>query len=231
MFRNSTIARALLLALSLSGTAAAQAPAAKPSDNYDEMFQRYLMEAHSAPQAKPEVQQWAWMSGLTLDRRARNVNDLITIRVIESITGSGTADAATNKSGGATAGFPKIFGIENKTPSFIDTSNMVSAATKTDFKGGGMTTRAGELTAQMTARVSDVLPNGDLVVEGIREIEINGDHQIVVLSGVVRASDVGPSNMVLSTSIGQLRIRYFGRGLMKDNLKPGWLIRALNKVF
>ena len=36
---------------------------------------------------------------------------------------------------------------------------------------------------------------------------------------------------MLSTEIGQLRIRYFGRGLMKDNLKPGWLIRALNKVF
>ena len=83
----------------------------------------------------------------------------------------------------------------------------------------------------MTARVTDVLPNGDLVVEGVREIEINGDRQIVVLTGVVRAADIGPSNVVLSTSIGQLRIRYFGRGLMKDNLKPGWLIRVLNKVF
>ena len=93
------------------------------------------------------------------------------------------------------------------------------------------TTFRGLLTAQMTARVSDVLPNGDLVVEGVREIEINGDRQIVVLSGVVRASDIGPSNMVFSTSIGQLRIRYFGSGLMKDNLKPGWLIRILNKVF
>ena len=83
----------------------------------------------------------------------------------------------------------------------------------------------------MTARVSDVLPNGDLVVEGVREIEINGDRQFVVLTGVVRAADIGQSNVVLSTAIGQLQIRYFGRGLMKDNLKPGWLIRVLNKVF
>jgi flagellar L-ring protein precursor FlgH len=70
-----------------------------------------------------------------------------------------------------------------------------------------------------------------MVVEGVREIEINGDHQIVVLSGVVRPVDIDQNNVVLSTEIGQLRIRYFGRGLMKDNLKPGWLVRVLNKVF
>jgi flagellar L-ring protein precursor FlgH len=229
MSRNRAIVAALLLMVGRA--ASAQTAAAKPSDSYDEMFQRYLAEAHSAPAAKPELQAWAWMSGLTLDRRARNVNDLITIRVVENITGSGTADASTNKSGSGTVGFPKILGVENHLPTSVDPANMVSGATKTDFKGGGKTTRAGELTAQMTARVADVLPNGDLVVEGVREIEINGDRQIVVLSGVVRASDIGPSNMILSTSIGQLRIRYFGRGLMKDNLKPGWLIRALNKVF
>jgi flagellar L-ring protein precursor FlgH len=83
----------------------------------------------------------------------------------------------------------------------------------------------------MTARVSDVLPNGDMVIEGVREIEINGDHQIVVLSGVVRPVDIDQNNVVLSTEIGQLRIRYFGKGLMKDNLRPGWLVRVLNKVF
>lgn len=229
MFRNKSIAAALLLML--ARTASAQTPAAKPSDSYDELFQKYLAEAHAAPTVKPEVQAWAWMSGLTLDRRARNVNDLITIRVVENITGSGSADSALDKSGSGTIGFPHLFGAENKAPGFIDPANLVSGSTKTNFKGGGTTNRAGELTAQMTARVSDVLPNGDLVVEGVREIEINGDRQIVVLTGVVRASDIGPSNQILSTSIGQLRIRYFGRGLMKDNLKPGWLIRALNKVF
>jgi flagellar L-ring protein precursor FlgH len=107
----------------------------------------------------------------------------------------------------------------------------VSAKSSTDFHGSGTTTRAGELNALMSARVSEVLPNGDLVVEGVREIEINGDRQIVVLSGVVRQQDIDTTNVVQSTAIGQLRIRYFGRGLMKDNLKPGWLVRVLNKVF
>ncbi len=83
----------------------------------------------------------------------------------------------------------------------------------------------------MTARVADVLPSGDLVVEGVREIGINGDRQMIVLTGVVRAADVGPTNVVSSTQIGQLRIQYFGQGLMKDSLSPGWLLRILNKVF
>jgi flagellar L-ring protein precursor FlgH len=54
---------------------------------------------------------------------------------------------------------------------------------------------------------------------------------MVVLTGVVRAVDVGPTNVVSSTQIGQLRIQYFGQGLMKDSLNPGWLLRVLNKVF
>ena len=122
---------------------------------------------------------WHWID------RARNVNDLVTIRVVENITGSGTADAALTKDGSAGAGVSKLFGLEKKLPSSADPTSLVAAKTSTDFKGSGTTNRAGVLTALLTARVSDVLPNGDMVVEGVREIEINGDRQIVVLSGVV----------------------------------------------
>ena len=64
-----------------------------PADNYDEMFARYLKEAHQSPAARPS-DAWNWMSGLALDLRARRVNDVITISVVENIVGSGTADAA-----------------------------------------------------------------------------------------------------------------------------------------
>lgn len=230
MFANRLTWLALLVALSTTaGAAAAQTP--KPSDNYDELFLRYLHEAHGAKPEAPNIQAWSWMSGLALDRRARNVNDLVTIRVVENVTGSGTADSSLSKTSGASAGMPKLFGVEKKLPGAIDPSSLVSAKTSTDFKGAGTTTRAGQLSAVITARISDVLPSGDMVIEGVREIEINGDRQIVVLTGVVRGADIDQSNMVMSSEIGQLRIRYFGQGLMKDNLKPGWLIRALNKVF
>jgi flagellar L-ring protein FlgH len=234
MFAKRSGLRAAVAAFALCGFAAtiqAQTPVGKPTDSYDELFQRYLQEAREAKSPAPAVQAWSWMSALALDHRAHYLNDLVTIRVIENITGSGTADSALTKNSTGSAAVSKLFGMEKKLPSSADPTALVAAKTATDFKGAGTTNRTGELTALMTARVSDVLPNGDMVVEGVREIEINGDRQIVVLSGVVRQVDIDQNNVVLSTEIGQLRIRYFGRGLMKDNLKPGWLIRALNKVF
>lgn len=216
----------LTLLLACAAPAAAQP---RPSDSYDEMYERYLREARAMPRPSAGSGSWGWMDGLALDRRARNLHDVLTIRVVESINGVGTADSALAKDSSASAAVPKLFGLDSKLPG--DPTALASAKSSTDFRGSGTTTRAGELNALMSARVSEVLPNGDLVVEGVREIEINGDRQIVVLSGVVRQADINPTNVVLSTQIGQLRIRYFGRGLMRDNLKPGWLVRILNKVF
>lgn len=209
----------------------AQTQAPPPSDVYDVLYARYLESARRTAtpvQGRPSID---WMTQLSLDRRARALNDLLTIRVIESIEGVGTADSALDKSSSGNAGVSQIFGAEKKLPSFIDPTNLVGASANTTFKGGGVTTRTGELTATITARVVEVLPNGDLVLEGAREIDINGDRQMVVLTGVVRPSDVSADNVVLSPVIGQLRIRYFGRGLIRDNLKPGWLVRVLNKIF
>jgi flagellar L-ring protein precursor FlgH len=171
------------------------------------------------------------MTGLNLDRRARRVNDLVTIRIVESISASGTADANLGKDSSAHLGVPNLFGLEGKMPSAMDPSNLINSNSNTKFTGGGATNRAGELTAVMTARVAEVLPNGDLVLEGAREIAINGDRQMIVLTGVVRTSDILPNNTVLSTQIGQFSVRYFGNGLIKDSLKPGFLVRFLNKVF
>jgi flagellar L-ring protein precursor FlgH len=224
---------AALALLAVAATAAAAPPGkppAKKADTYEEQFARYLQQARRAEPSRA-ADAWAWMNGLTGDRRARRVNDLLTINVVESITASGSADSALAKASGASHAVPGLFGLEKKLPGFIDPSALVGAKSDSSFKGSGTTNRAGALTTLLTARVVEVLPSGDLVVEGVREIEINGDTQIVVLSGVVRVTDVSPENMVPSTSVGQLRIRYFGRGLMKDSLGPGFLIRLLNKVF
>ena len=202
-----------------------------PSDVYDVLYARYLESARRTPPAPAAGPSIDWMSNLGLDRRARSLNDLITIRVVENIEGTGSADSALDKNSSASAGVGSLFGVTKKLPSVIDPGSPASTSSDSKFKGSGATSRSGTLSATITARVMEVLPNGDLVLEGAREIDINGDRQMVVLTGVARPSDVSDQNVVLSPSIGQLRIRYFGRGLMKDNLKPGWLIRVLNKVF
>jgi flagellar L-ring protein precursor FlgH len=222
---------AVMLVLACGATALG-ADKKKPiqADNYDELFAKYLESARrQSVVTAPDP--GSWMNSLMSDPRARKVNDLITVRVVESISASGSADSVVTKSGSAAAAVPNLFGLEKKLPASIDPTNLAGVKTDTAFKGAGNTNRAQDLTATITARVAEVLPNGDLVVEGVREIEINGDRQIVVLTGVARTADVGPSNVVLSTTLGQLQIKYFGRGLIKDSLEPGFLIRMLNKIF
>jgi flagellar L-ring protein precursor FlgH len=203
---------------------------AAPSDNYDELFQRYLLAARataSAPTAPGDL----WMAGLMGDFRARKVNDLVTVNVVENITALGSADSNLDKKSNASASVANLFGVESKLPGWIDPASLASLGSNTSFKGGGSTTRSGSLSAAMTTRVVEVLPNGDLALEGVREVEINGDRQMLVLTGVARVRDISPGNVVPSTAIGQMRIRYFGRGLIKDNLSPGILVRVLNKIF
>ena len=107
---------AVALAMMVPGTAGAGNGLDKGSDSYDEVFARYLRQARASAEAPPPSNDWSWMSRLALDHRARSVNDLLTIRVVESITATGSADAATSKSSQAGIGVASLFGIEKKLP-------------------------------------------------------------------------------------------------------------------
>ena len=211
----------------LAVPAFAQQPPAPKRDDYEQVHERYLQAARAVPATADNM----WAAGLFSDLRARRVNDLVTVRVVENITASGSADSALDQKSNAAASVTKLFGAETKFPGWLDPTSLAALGTNTGFTGSGATNRAGSLSAVITARVVEVLPNNDLVLEGIREVDINGDRQFIVLTGIVRAADVGPGNVVPSTAVGQMQIRYFGKGLIKDNLKPGWLVRALNMVF
>ena len=225
--------RGAQMAVTIAAVALSAACAAKQAgpqlDNYDEQLRHYL-ESARVTAASPTTD-FDWMAGLLGDLRARRVNDLVTIRVIENVSALGSADSSLDKDSSAGISAPNLFGAEDWVPDWLDPASLASLSANTSFSGGGSTTRSGALSAVLTARVAEVLPNGDLAIEGVREIDINGDRQILVLTGVVRTADIGPSNVVPSTVIGQMRIRYFGRGLIKDNLSPGLLVRILNKIF
>jgi len=83
----------------------------------------------------------------------------------------------------------------------------------------------------MTAKVVEVLPNGNLVIEGRQTIVINGEEQVIVVSGIVRPQDIEPDNTVLSTYIADATIVYNGTGPIGDAQEPGLLTRLLNWLF
>src|SRR6188472_3689893 len=128
---------------------AAAARAQSNNDSYDQEFEKYLATARTVSLAPPAT---PWMASLFTGLRARNVNDLVTINVIERIAASGKADSNLNKNSNVNASTGRIFGVDPKFAEWFDPTALARFQASSDFKGGGTTTRAGELSAVITAR-------------------------------------------------------------------------------
>ena len=100
-----------------------------------------------------------------------------------------------------------------------------------EFDGSGSTSRSGDLSAFMTARVTDVMGNGNLRIEGTREIEVNNEKQFITLTGIVRRRDIDAENVILSTFVSDARIAYSGVGVVDDRQRPGWMSNFMNAVW
>jgi len=166
-------------------------------------------------------------SNLFRDMTARYVNDIVTIRVSETTQAVTTADASTRRSSNMSAGIDNLVGLEGGVREF---PTLIGAGGQTRFNGQGATSRATQLQTTLTARVTDVLPNGYLVVEGMREVRVNNENQMVILSGVVRPSDINRNNVVPSSAIAQMSVRVQGRGTVSQPLRPGWLYQILSGI-
>lgn len=170
------------------------------------------------------------------DMRAMRVGDILTIKVVENVKGSKSADTATQRNstlnnslagtGVGYIGLPGIrLGDEARRGFGID----ASASNK--FGGKGATSRADALTGTISSIVTEVLPNGDLRIEGRREVTVNSEKQLMSISGIVRRVDVDTKNTVFSTAIADAKIEYSGVGVLDEVQRPGWLVRVLNWVY
>jgi flagellar L-ring protein FlgH len=158
------------------------------------------------------------------DMKARFVNDALTIRVSETTQAAASADNINSRAASTTAGIDGFMGLEKK---IKELPNMVSGKSTSSFTGKGSTSRATTLETTLTARVTDVLPNGYLVVEGKREIRVNNENQIVCFTGVVRPEDINANNIVLSSAVAQMSVRVQGKGAVSQPIKAGWLYKIL----
>ena len=87
------------------------------------------------------------------------------------------------------------------------------------------------MTGTISAIVTEVLPNGDLRIEGRREVSVNSEKQLMNIGGIVRRVDVDTKNTVLSSAIADARIEYSGLGVLDDVQRPGWFVRILDWVY
>ena len=104
----------------------------------------------------------------------------------------------------------------------------VGGTSASTLKGAGDTSRGGKLQARLTARVVKVLDNGNLLIEGRRQLTLNAEDQFIVITGVIRSEDIMADNWVLSSNMADARILYTGSGVLTDKQHPGWMTRALD---
>ena len=166
---------------------------------------------------------WTDGSSLYSDNKARQVGDLVTIIIVERAQATQSASTQTGTDASVDFG-PILWGGVPLLSGF-------GAQAGDNFRGGGSTTRGGSLNARMTAMVMEVLPNGNLVIEGRQTIVVNDEEQVIVVTGVVRPQDIQPDNTVLSTFVANATITYHGSGSIGEKQKPGLLTRLLNWLF
>jgi flagellar L-ring protein precursor FlgH len=163
------------------------------------------------------------------DFKARNVGDILTIQILESSTASNSANTSTKKAGDASIKAPSLAGLENGA-SALNFASILSGAAALNFAGQGSTSRTGQLQAFVSARVTQVFPNGDLAIEGIKEVTINRERQILRIRGIVRPRDVTPNNVVQSTGIANMEVVFDGKGIVSDANKPGFMYKLLQVI-
>ncbi|MBI3304557.1 MAG: flagellar basal body L-ring protein FlgH [Deltaproteobacteria bacterium] len=155
------------------------------------------------------------------DRKALRVGDSLTVRVVEAAKASNTADTDLSRASANKAKVTALFGLQGALAR-SDLTNLLDVTADSSHKGSGATKREGKLTASLTALVKEVLPNGNLVIQGSRSVVVNYEEQFTTLTGIVRPEDIGRDNVVLSSQIADARITFGGVGLVADKQRSGW---------
>src|SRR5690606_29614734 len=166
---------------------------------------------------------WPGSGSLFADNKARQVGDLVTIIIVERNQATSTAQTQTSQDASVNFG-PSLWNSVPLIPG-------LGVSSKGKFQRDDSTTRCGSLNARMTAKVVDVLTNGNLVIEGRQTIIVIDEEQVFVVSGVILPQDIAPDNTVLSTYVADATINYQGAGVIGDKQEPGLLTRLLNWLF
>ncbi|MBF0192315.1 MAG: flagellar basal body L-ring protein FlgH [Magnetococcales bacterium] len=166
---------------------------------------------------------------LFLDNKARNVGDVVTVKILENAKAEKDATTELTRNNGNNFNVGGALDmttlLKSKTP-----LNSLNATSNNTFTGEGNTTRESKFSATVSCVVTQVLANGNLRIEGRRDITLNHENQFIVLSGVIRPEDIGADNAVTSAQIADARIEFSGDGDIDDQQRPSWLGRFLSTV-
>jgi flagellar L-ring protein FlgH len=165
---------------------------------------------------------------LFADPKAQRLGDALTVIILESASATNRSATSTEKSNqlNLSSDVPGAGNIFDFVPLHALKSDIAN-----QFEGAASTSRSANLSARVTVTVVDTKPNGDLVIEGVRTLKINGETEAIFLSGSVNPAFVTRENTVPSSSIADLQVEYTGRGTVTQGTRPGLIVRFVNWIF
>lgn len=160
------------------------------------------------------------------DTKARNPGDILTIVLSERTQSRSSANTSVSKNSSVGIEVPNLAGG----PVTLNGRNVLGAELNAgrDFSGSGDTAQSNQLTGSLTVTVVDRMPNGNLIVQGEKQLRLNQGDEVVRVQGVVRPADIAPNNTIDSSRVADARIVYAGRGSLGDANAQGWLSRFFN---
>lgn len=229
----------LIMAVSIIGCASKQNDVVSkdlPFSGYKKEMSDY--EAAKAAQ-KPTPSLWSEGSHGTvfLDYKARVVGDIVIVRIVENATANNSNNTSTAKKSSYDANVDAMLGLplDGKMTDFMGGGQpfdpTISANTNNSWSGQGSKARSDSIQATIAARVVEILPSGNLVIEGQREIIVDQEKQTMTIRGVIRQKDIDASNTVASSAIADAQITYSGDGVISDANRKGWLATFIDWIW
>ena len=239
---NKNLIALIMLPVMLSGCGAAgrlanvgKPPKMSPADPIvapeaeQSLATRGIPQAYPASQPEQPVQSSASLfrtgaGSFFKDQRAGRVGDILTIRI--NIQDRASVDNTTSRSrtGNESGGIAGLLGLQNPLSKLLpgnpDTSKLVDLGSKSTTVGAGNTSRSEQIVMTMAGTVTQVLPNGNLVIEGRQEVRVNFEVRDLIVAGIVRPEDIHADNTIPSSKIAEARIAYGGRGQITDVQQP-----------
>ena len=167
------------------------------------------------------------LTDLATDYKARRLNDLVTIVIVEQTLAQVSGDVAAQRTFNTASAVTGLPGQVNPAP----VNPLFAANSSNNLKGTGTANSQSLLQANLSGRVVAVLPNGNLVVEAERQVSFNQQSQTIVLRGVVRPGDILSNNSVPSTALSDLELELKGKGVVSDAVRqPNVFMRLLMRL-
>jgi flagellar L-ring protein FlgH len=223
----------MALVLLLSSSAFAKPKIKDKSRPASSSLEDYLKRAQSASPDQPTSLGSLWvptglLAGASSDYKARAVGDLITVRLVDTFAANTSGENSTSRQFGTKSAVTGLLGQLGPSNSL---QNLFDANSATTLDGKGASTMSSNLQLIIAGRVVQVMPNGVMVIEAVRDFTVGNDRQTVVLRGLVRPGDVAIDNTILSSAVSSMELQIQGKGSVADaSSRPNIVIRTLLKL-